>query len=187
MNRNQWIALAVATANIVLLLLFPPFDQNSVASSKIPVFAGFYFYFKPPQYGVVNTSILMLEVFVVMANLAIAWLLLRTRPAGAPRRNITMQNATLLFTGMNLVLVLLFPPFESVFALSRATIPTFEGFYFIFDRKPIHTIVTTLLYIEVLFVLANGAILWLIFKDRRALTQKELAAAAAQYGLSKPR
>lgn len=182
MNRNQAIALAIATANLALLLLFPPFDQYSIANSKLPVFGGFYFYFAPPQYGVVNTGVLTIAAFVVLINLAIAWLLLRDAPAGTTRRRLSVQSAILVFTGLNLVLVLLFPPFESVFALTKAMIPTFEGFFFIFDRKPIHTIVTTLLYLEVVFVLANGAILWLIFNKRRPPTEEEIAAAAAELG-----
>ncbi|HXF65850.1 MAG TPA: hypothetical protein VNK67_03995 [Burkholderiales bacterium] len=166
MNRHQTIALAIAAVNLLLILLFPPFDQYSIASSKAPIFAGFYFAFSPPPLGEINADLLALECLVVLANAGIAGLLLRDRPKEAPRRGIGYQNATLIFTGANLVLVLLFPPFESVFALTNATLPTFEGFYFIFFQKPNHTIVTTLLYIEVFFILVNGAIFWLIFKPR---------------------
>ncbi len=178
MNRNQGIALALAVANLLLITLFPPFDQFAIAASKIPVFAGFYFILSPPQLGVINADLLAIESVVVLANLAIAWLLLRKRrPENPARRPLGLQGAALIFTGVNLVLMLLFPPMESVFALTKAAIPTFEGFYFIFSHKPAHVIVETLLYIEVTFILANGALLWLIFKERRPPDERELAAA----------
>ena len=182
MNRGQRIALIVAAANLLLIVLFPPIDQYSIASAAVPVFAGFHFIFSKPPLGQINPDLLAIEILVVLANLAIAWLLLRDRPAaaGQPRR-FGLQNAALLFTGANLVLMLLFPPMESVFALTKAAIPTFEGFYFIFSRKPAHVIVDTLLYIEIAFILANGALLWLIFRERRAPTGDEIRAAVRQF------
>ena len=171
MNRNQKIALALVAANLLLILLFPPYDQYSIASSRLPVFAGFNFVFTAPPHSEINSAVQALEAMVVVINAGIAWLLLRDNlPA---RRAFGLQNATLAFTSFNLVLMILFPPFESVFALTNATIPTFEGFYFIFSQKPSHVIVTALLYIEVVFVLVNGAVFWLIFKPN---TRQELAA-----------
>ena len=167
MNHKQAIALAIAAANIVLIMLFPPFDTYSIAKTQIPVFAGFYFYPGRNQYMVVNMSLLMLELFVVLINACIAWLLLRTAKVSVTRRWLSFQNATLLFVAVNLVVIVLFPPFDSVFTLTRASIPTFEGFYFVFARQPNHVIVASILYIEVIFVLINGALFWLIFRDKR--------------------
>jgi hypothetical protein len=82
---------------------------------------------------------------------------------------------------VNIVVILLFPPFESVFTLSKATLPTFQGFYFIFAHQPNHVIVTTILYMEVVFVLVNGALFWLIFHERKfAAMAREQAAKVAQ-------
>ncbi len=180
MNRNQSIALAFAVANMLLITLFPPYDQFTISASQIPVFAGFYFRLSPPQSSAINADLLIIEFIVVLANLAIAWLLLSAGPERSKRRFLGLQGAALIFTSANLVLMLLFPPMESVFALTKAAIPTFEGFYFIFSSKPAHVIVETLLYIEVTFILANGALLWLIFKERRPPDAKELAAAMHQ-------
>jgi len=177
MNRNQAIALAVAVVNVLLIALFLPIDQFSIASAAVPVFSGFHFIAAKPPLSVVNTDLLVIELVVVLVNLAIAWLLLRDKSAGAPRRKLGLQNASLIFTGANLVLMLLFPPMESVFALTKAAIPTFEGFFFIFAQKPAHVIVETLLYIEVMFILTNGALLWLIFKERRPPSDQEVMAA----------
>ena len=173
----------IAAVNLLVVLLFPPFDQYSIASSKVPVFAGFNFAFAAQPASQVNTGVLWLEGVVVLANACIAWLLLRDKPAAAGRRKLIFQNGVLVVTGVNLVLMLLFPPFESVFAITNAALPNFEGFYFIFSQKPSHTIVTTLLYVEVVFILANGALFWLIFKERRPgnLSAEELRALSAHY------
>ena len=178
MNRNQTIVLALAAVGLALILLFPPYDQSSIANFKVPIFAGFYLFFAPPPSGAVNAGVLLLEVFVVLINTGIGWLLLQARPAGAaPNRRIGYQNAALIFAGVNLILVVLFPPFESVFALTNAALPTFEGFYPIFNKQPNHTIVTTLLQLEIIFILINGALAWLIFKQRGG---PSLSAAEAQ-------
>jgi len=184
-NRSQKIALAIAAANLAVLLLFPPFDQHSIATSRVPVFAGFNFVFAPLPRSQINSSVLILEVIVLLVNAAVAWLLLRERSAGArPRRRMGLQNAVLVITAINLVVMLLFPPFESVFAITNAALPNFEGFYFIFSQKPNHTIVTTVLYIEVIFFLVNGGLFWLIFKDRRPgqVTPEEIQALSARLG-----
>jgi hypothetical protein len=166
MNRNQAIALAVAAANVLLILLFPPFDTYSLGKSQLPVFGGFYFYPGRNDSMIVNSSLLFLELFVILINAAIAVLLLRSNKPRVTRRSLSLQNATLIVVSVNLIVILLFPPFESVFAMSKAAIPTFEGFYFVFARQQHHVIVTAVLYLEVFFVLINGAIFWLIFRDR---------------------
>lgn len=181
MNRGQRIALMVAAANLLLFVLFPPVDQYSIASTAVPVFAGFHFIGSKPPLSQVNADLLTIEVLVVLANFAIAWLLLRDRPATVRPRRLGLQNAALLFTAVNLILMLLFPPMESVFALTKAAIPTFEGFYFIFSRKPAHVIVETLLYLEVTFILANGALLWLIFRERKPPSEQEVRDALRQF------
>jgi hypothetical protein len=180
MNNSQKIVLGLAAFGLAVILLFPPYDQYSIASTKVPVFAGFYFVLAAPQYGAVNTAMLLLEAFVVLINAGIGWLLLQERKPAAPGRGIGCQNAVLIFAGVNLVVILLFPPMESVFSLTNAALPSFEGFYFIFRRPPTHVIVMTLLYIEVIFVLVNAAIGWLIFKHRAppALSPEEARALA---------
>ena len=175
MNKNQAIALAIAAANIVLALLFPPFDAYSIANAKIPVFSGFEFYPRHTTNMVVNLSLLSLEIIVVLINTLIGLLLLRDKKTVITRRRVSLQNATLIFVAINLVLILLFPPFESVFAMTNAALPTFEGFYFIFVRQSNHVIVSTILYLEVFLVLINGALFWLIFRERKpdALSPEE--------------
>jgi len=167
MNRNQAIMLAIVAANIVLILLFPPFDIYSIANSQVPVFGGFNFIFSRTRYMMINSGVLYLEIFVVLINAGIAWLLLRPAKTVVKNRRINLQNAALILVAVNLVVIVLFPPFESVFTLSKAAIPNFEGFYFIFARQPNHVIVTSILYLEVFLVLINGALFWLIFRERK--------------------
>jgi hypothetical protein len=59
----------------------------------------------------------------------------------------------------------MFPPFEYISNMTRAVIPTFEGFYFIFSHPPYRVIVTPILYLEVFFVLINGGLMLLAFKE----------------------
>ena len=175
MNRNQAIALAFAAGNILLIMLFPPFDTYSFAKTKIPVFSGFQFYPRHSADMVVNLSLLYLEIIVVLINAFIGMLLLRDRKVIVTRRRISLQNATLIFVAINLIVIILFPPFESVFAMTNAAIPTFEGFYFIFARQENHVVVATILYLEVFLVLINGVLFWLIFRERKqeALSPEE--------------
>src|ERR1035437_2795317 len=105
MNKNQAIALGVTTLNIVLILLFPPFDTYTIANAKLPVFSGFEFYPRHSVGMVVNMSLLYLELIVVLINACIALLLLRTKKVEVTRRRISLQNTTVIVVGINLVLI----------------------------------------------------------------------------------
>jgi hypothetical protein len=168
MNKAQRIALLVAAANLALFLLFPPYDYVSLQHGNIPTFDGFFFAFGSHQNRVINANFLALEIIVVTINACIALLLLRNPPVrqmqnpGGNRR----QKAVLALVAINLVLVLLFPPFEFFSSITKAALPTFEGFYFLFGNNSQRQLVTPILYIEVTLILINGALLWLLFKDK---------------------
>lgn len=176
MNRKQKITLWVGLFNMAFLLLFPPFDSLSVIGANALIFAGFSFVFSHSNQEVINTDVLFLEMVVLLVNVGIAWLLFRdTPPRQGQVRRFNVQNGILVVVAVNLTIVLLFPPFENVFEVSRAIIPSFQGFYFIFSADPMHAIITPVLYEEVVFVLFNGALLWLFFhKEKSAeLTPKQ--------------
>jgi hypothetical protein len=168
MNNAQRIALVVAVANLVLLLLFPPFDYASLQRGGIPTFDGFYFAFGSHPNRIINANFLALEIIVVLINACIALLLLRDPPVrktlnpGGNRR----QRIVLVLMAINLVLVLLFPPFEFFGSITKAALPTFEGFYFVLADNSQRQLVAPILYIEVALVIINGALLWLLFKDK---------------------
>lgn len=167
MNRQQRIALLIAAANLLLMLLFPPYDYQSLQRGNVPTFDGFYFAFGSTPNRLVNADFLTLEIIVVLINACIAWLLLRTRAIGRPRMaGNRYQRGVLWLVAINLVLVVLFPPFQNYVAISRSLLPEFEGFYFLFADNSQRQLVTTILHIEVALILINGAILWLLFKNR---------------------
>jgi hypothetical protein len=167
MNRSQALALAIAAFNVALMLLFPPHDYLSLQRGGVATFDGFYWAFTALPNRVVNRDFLALEILVVLVNAAIAWLLLRDPDPAHSRAGMTrLQRGVLWLVGINLVLVLLFPPFENYLAITKAVIPTFEGFYFIFADHSRRQIITSILYIEVTLVLINGALAWLLFRRR---------------------
>ena len=163
------------------MLLFPPHDYVSMQRGNIPTFDGFYWVFTALPNRVVNRDFLTLEIMVVVINAAIAWLLLRGRVldrhvAGMSR----LQRGVLWLVAINLVLMLLFPPFENYSAITKAVIPTFEGFYFVFGDNSKRQIITSILYIEVILMLINGALGWLLFRRRGdgQLTPEQVQAMA---------
>ena len=160
MNKGQKYALLVAAANVALVFLFPPYDYVSMLLGNVATFDGFYFVLAGEPHRIVNSSFLALETIVVLANACIAVLLLRTPPSPAARRpgGNSRQRAILGLVATNLILAVLFPPFENFSAITKAALPTFEGFYFVF---------------EVALIMINGGLLWLLFRDK---TEAELSA-----------
>lgn len=190
MNRAQVIAIAIAVANLALVTLFPPFDYLSLQRGNVPTFDGFYFAFGNLPNRVINDDFLTLEAIVVMINLAIAWLLLRDRPVGqrAPGGN-RYQRAVLWVVALNLILAVLFPPFQNFAAITQAALPSFEGFYFLFGDNTQRQLVAPILYIEVCLILVNGGILWLLFngEKRQKLSAAEVRTLAEKVRASQRR
>ena len=180
MNRQQAIALWVAAANLVLVLAFPPYDYISLAQGYVPTFGGFHFVGSAPPNSLLNHHFLALEEVVILINAGIAWLLLGAKSAESGRRISRGQRVVLGLMAVNLVLILLFPPFENYYAITQAVLPSFDGFYFLFDDNAQRQIVSSLLYLEAAIVLINGGLLWLLFADRRDddLTAEEKRALA---------
>ncbi|MDP2811385.1 MAG: hypothetical protein Q8O34_14665 [Rhodocyclaceae bacterium] len=173
MNRQQAMALAIAAVNLALVLFFPPYDYLSMQRGNVATFDGFHFALAQQPNRIVNGDFLALEIIVVLANAGIAWLLLRSRPAPTRPPGNRYQRGVLWLVAINLVLMLLFPPFENYAAITKAAVPTFEGFYFLFADNSQRQIVTTILYLEVALALINGGLLWLLFKER---SQEKLSA-----------
>ena len=167
MNRYQAITLVIAVANLLLAFLFPPFDYISPARSNVPTFEGFAFAFDEHPGRVINSSFLQIEAFVILINAAIGWLLLKDRPGAQVVRKIDWQRVVLFGVGINLLLALLFPPMENYYAVTRAALPSFDGFYFLFGEHGQRTIVTAILYIEVFIILINGTLLYLLFRNTK--------------------
>ena len=166
MNRLQWITLGLSFCNLLVVYLFPPFDYVSQARAGVATFEGFGWVFDSRPNYVVNKSFQHLEFFVVLLNAAIGWLLLRDRPAKATKENKSFDwpRVVLFGVGINLMLVLLFPPMENYYAISQSVLSSFDGFYFLFGDHGTRAIVPQMLYIEVIFILINGALLYLLLR-----------------------
>lgn len=177
------MALIAAVINLVLVGLFPPYDYLSLAHDNVPTFAGFRFAFGAHHNQLLNVNFLTLEIIVILLNACIAWLLLRDPVAKVAVRGVNRNQRILLaIVACNLVLIVLFPPFENFTAITKAALPTFEGFYFVFGDNAQRQIVTTILYIELALVLVNGGLLWLFLKDRgqEKMSAEEIRALAGK-------
>ncbi|MCC6472994.1 MAG: hypothetical protein IT514_04535 [Burkholderiales bacterium] len=184
MNRLQWITLALAALNLALILLFPPFDLRPLAAGGVGAFQGFGFVLSEQPGRTLNAGFLQIEIFVVAVNAALAWLLLRERPR--PRvetgRRLEWNRVVLAGLALNLLLVLLFPPMQYTGAVTRAALPSFESFNFLFGSRADMAIVVDLLYLEIVFVLVNAGLLFLLFRKGAAaeLTPAARARLAAE-------
>jgi hypothetical protein len=160
MNKYQAVMLIAAAINLLLMLLFPPYDYLSTTHHNVPNFDGFLFAFGDHPNRVLNNDFLSIEICTVLINAMIAWLLLRER--ARLRRRTDRQNLVLLGVALNLLLALLFPPFQDHYTASRALLPSFDGFYFVFKDNSMRVMVASILWLEFLFILVNGAMLWLL-------------------------
>lgn len=172
MNKFQSVTVIVAAVNMALMLLFPPYDYPSPYNS-VPHFDGFLFVFGDHPNRVMNSNFLAIEIFTVLVNALVAWLLLRDKVR--LRRRLDRQHLVLLGVALNLMLALLFPPFQDHYRVSRALVPMFDGFYFVFGDNSTRVVVASMLWLEVIFVIVNGAMLWLLFcrPSSRELTAAE--------------
>jgi hypothetical protein len=178
MDKIQKGVLALTGINLLLIFMFPPFDDYSITSHDVPIFGGFRFFLQAPPNAKVNSSFLFLETAVVLINAAIFWLItLENKKRSAEKCKFSYRKATLFLVAANLVMIVLFPPLEYISNMSRAAIPSFEGFYFLFSRPPNRVIVTPILWLEFIFVLINGALLLLAFRERHILRDDGAAKA----------
>src|SRR5450759_524143 len=145
MNKYQAVTALVAALNLLLMLLFPPYDYLSYTHNNVPNFDGFLFAFGDHPNRVVNNDFLSIEIFTVLINATIAWVLSRDR--ARLRRRLDRQNLVLLGVALNLLLALLFPPFQDHYTASKALLPSFDGFYFVFGDNSMRVIVAAMLWL----------------------------------------
>lgn len=171
MNSSQVTLLGVAAANLAILLLFAPYDSITLGRGTA-TFDAFYFVFDRHYNKVIDANLLLLEIYWVLINAAVALYLLRTRAAGPAL--LSRRSGVVVMVAANLALMLLFPPFENYSSAYRFTGSYFDGFYFLFGDKWQRRIYLPLLYMEVLWLLIDGALLWLLFREpQRAAAPEE--------------
>lgn len=76
------------------------------------------------------------------------------------------QRVVVIVAAVNIALMLLFPPFLDN-PIRRGTLPSFEGFYPLFSALGAKRIHNELLTLQIMFVVINGLIAWLVL-DRPA-------------------
>ncbi len=174
MNSHQKKLLAVLAVNVLVVLLFPPFDSLNIGSGagagrNGATFDAFYFVFDRQYNKVVNTSLLFLELAWLMVNGTLGWLLLhKYDPAKAM---MSARNAVIAFALVNIAIMILLPPFENYASALRISGTYFDGFYLLFGDKWQRRFYVPLLYLEIFWVLINAAVLWLIFRDSTTATR----------------
>jgi hypothetical protein len=171
MNRAQAVVLSVAVCNLIVMLTFPPYDALSFGKAGIQSFDAFYLALNDQPNKLVNSNLLLLELYWVIINSAIAWLLLRGSPAAEP--GMSRRTAVIIFVAANMVFVFLFPPFENYASTLRAAGTHFDGFYFVFGDKWQRRFFMPLLYMEVLWILINGALMWLLMREPGPIAEEE--------------
>jgi hypothetical protein len=183
-NRYQKILLIVAVFNLAVIILFPPFDAEPLLRSASRTFDGFYYVFGYHVNRVVNVSLLHIEVILIAANVGVAWLLLIGGNSALPGPETIRGHryGILAMMGVNLALMLLFPPMEGYSSLTRMQPTSFDGFYFMFGDKSGRNVFIPILYMEVSFVLINAALFWLLFGESeragRDLAPEQVSALA---------
>lgn len=161
MNRSQFIIIFVAALDLGLMLLFPPFDSVALGR-RFATFDSFDFAFDQNVNQFINRNLLTLEFYWVLINAAIAWLICNARSG---KSLMSRRNATLVFVAANIALVLLFPPFENFDSVKYLSDTYFDGFYYAFGDKSARRFYAPLLFMEILWVCFNGALLWLLLRD----------------------
>lgn len=182
MNKYQRIVVIVAAVNIALMLLFPPFLDNPIRRGVLPSFEGFYPLITTLGAKRIHNELLTLEIMFVVINGLIAWLLLDRQTAKGELAELRYTRAIGIFLAANLAVLLAFPPFESYASLVKYEAPTFDSFYFALGDKRNRNIFIPLLYLEIILVVINGLVIWLLFNTvlRAELFAKERILELAQ-------
>ena len=163
MNRSQWVLIGVVSINALLMILFAPYQSLSPWRGALPSFDAYYFIFDRHFQKVLDSNLLFLQLGWLALNMGCGVLLLQNHD---PKRAfLSRRSAVILIAGLNLILIALFPPFESYSSVSKVFNGYFDGFYFAFGDKAHRAFYRPMLYMEVLIVLVNACVLWLLYRD----------------------
>ena len=183
MNPYQRLVIVTATMNALLIVLFPPFSNISLARNALPSFDGFYPLFSVFAQRQLYLPLLSLELLFVVINALIAWLALQSKRHHGSLPEFAYLQGIALFSLVNLAFIFTFPPFEPYRSLLKGDLGGFDSFYFIFGSRSQRAIYWPLLTLQCLFILVNALGHYLLFsaikrnEDRSRAHLIELAAA----------
>lgn len=179
-NRYQRLVIVVAIVDVLVMLLFPPFNDVPLARGMLPSFDGFHPLIAKFGKQPIASEMLTIQLFFVLANALAAFLVLR----GEPGKSFNYTAGIAWITAVSAAVILLFPPFEPYPSLYGKGISSFDSFNFVFGDRVSRPIYVPLLYLECVFILINALTVWLLFNTvkrhedaRRASREKLLEIA----------
>src|ERR1017187_8500938 len=107
MNKTQKVVLTLTLCNLLLILLFPPFDDYSLTNNDVAIFGGFRFILSKIRHTAIISSLLYLEVAVVLVNAGILWLLSLENSTLSTACKFNFRKATLVLIAIDLVVIVM--------------------------------------------------------------------------------
>jgi hypothetical protein len=163
MNKYQRLVIVIAMVDVVVMVLFPPFNSQPLAKGMLPSFDGFYPLITNLGHKQLYTELLTLQLMFVGANTLTAWLVLQSKKHHDDIPEFAFMLGIACFLAVNLAVIFTFPPFEPYQSLVRSTGSTFDSFYFIFGARSKRPIYEPLLYLECVFIIINALTFMLLF------------------------
>lgn len=163
MNKYQRLVMIVALIDVLIMILFPPFNNRPFARGMPDSFEGFYPIYAALGDKPINTALLTLQLMFVGANALAAWLVLQTKKHHEDIPTFLYVEGIGWFVAFNLAIVFLFPPFEPYQSLQKSAGSSFDSFYFVFGDRSKRPFYIPLLQLEVIWVVINALAFWLLF------------------------
>ena len=163
MNKYQRLVIIIAVINALVMILFPPFNNQPLSKGMLPSFDGFYPLFSQLGNKTVHKELLTLQLMFVGINMLTAWLVLQSKTHHDDIPGFAFMQGIAWFLVINLAIVFAFPPFEPYQSLVRADGSSFDSFYFIFGDRSRRPFFAPLLYLECVFVVVNTLAFFLFF------------------------
>ncbi len=167
MNKYQRLVVIVAVIDLLVMVLFPPFNGRSLLKGMPESFDGFYPILALLDGKPINSALLSIQLMFVGANALAAWLVLQTKVHHDDIPSFRHAEGIGIFVAINLLLIFLFPPFEPYQSLQKSAGATFDSFYFVFGDRSKRPFYLPLLHLEVMWVAINALALWLLFNAIR--------------------
>jgi hypothetical protein len=175
MNQYQRIIVIVAVADMLLMLLIPPYQETSLLRGAALGFDSYAPLFGANGARPIHRELLTLELIFVLCNALAAWLVMQ-HSGERPEQRVHYEHGLMIFGAVNLALIFSFPPFEQYSAFIRIEMPRFDGFYFMFGDKMRRHLFIPLLYLECILISVNVLVLYLLFN----LVRRSLSATDAR-------